>query len=250
MAEFHDPFSLAGRTILVTGASSGIGRSVAVECARRGACLVLVARNEERLAETMSMLKPGEHLTFSADLSEVTQRENLVAELPKLDGAVLCAGIAQMKPVSFASQSFFESIYGTNLYAPADLLRLIVKKKTFNPGFSAVMISSVAGSTDFVPGNSVYGSGKAALSSFARYAALEFASKKIRVNTVSPGMIMTPMHTGGEFDAEALESVAARIPLRRWGEPSDVAYACCYLLSDAAAYVTGSDITVDGGLTI
>lgn len=246
----YTPFSLAGKNILVSGASSGIGRATAIECSKLGASLIITGRNEERLNETLSSLETGNHISIACDLTDENELSDMVSKLSVIDGMVLAAGIVTMKPFSFISTKAFENIYTTNLFSPIELLRQIVKKKKAAKGLSVVGLSSVAGREDFVAANGIYGSGKAALSSMLKYAALELAPKGIRVNTVSPGMIMTPMHSEGQLSEEDLKRVEERIPLSRWGQPQDVAYACCYLLSDASSYLTGSDIKVDGGLTI
>ncbi|MCM1140548.1 MAG: SDR family oxidoreductase [Roseburia sp.] len=246
----YNPFSLVGKNILVTGASSGIGRTTAIECSKLGANIIITGRNEDRLNETLSLLEPGNHISITCDLTDEKELSDLISKLTVIDGLVLTAGIVTMKPFTFISTKAFESIYSTNLFSPIELLRQIVKKKKAVKGLSVVGISSVAGREDFIAANGIYGSGKAAFSSLLKYAALELASKGIRVNTVSPGMIMTPMHSQGQLSEDDLKKVEDRIPLSRWGEPQDVAYACCYLLSDASSYLTGSDIKVDGGLTI
>lgn len=245
-----NPFSLDGKKILVTGASSGIGRATAIECSRLGAEIIAVGRNEQRLAETMVMLGGENHGVVNCDLCNDSQLESLIDSVPKLDGVVLAAGIVEMRPFMFASQDKYEEIFKTNLFSPLQFIRLLIKKKKFNKGFSIVAISSVAGKEDFVPGNCIYGSGKAALSSALRYAALELAPKQIRINTVSPGMILTPMHTEGDVTEEQLSAFVSKLPIARWGMPEEVAHAAVYLLSDASAYMTGSDIRIDGGLTI
>ncbi len=246
----RNPFSLEGKTILVTGASSGIGRQTAIECSKAGASLIITGRDESRLDDTMQCLAGGQHSAIVADVTSEDGLKGIISALPKLDGVVLAAGIVEMWPVLFASPKKFKKIYDTNLFAPIELLRLIVKQKLFNKGFSVVAIDSIAGSCDFAPANGIYGSGKAALLSFLKYFALETASKGIRVNTVSPGMILTPMHTNGAVDQAKLDETIAKVPLGRWGNPEDVAYAAIYLLSDASSYITGTDIKVDGGYSI
>lgn len=246
----YNPFTLNGKMILVTGASSGIGRAIAIECSRMGATMFVTGRNEERLIDTLNTFEGPEHIAKSVDLSSKEGIEELVDELPKLDGIVLAAGIVDMKPFAFATPDKFRKVFNTNFFSPIELLRLVVKKKKFNSGLSVVAISSVAGREDFVPGNGIYGAGKAALSSALKYAALEFAPKQIRINTISPGMIITPMHTEGDVTEEQLSEFVKKIPMPRWGSPQEVAYAAVYLLSEASAYLTGSDIKVDGGLTI
>ena len=248
--EAYNPFSLKEKNILVTGASSGIGRGIAIECSKMGAQLIITGRNENRLKETMSLLEGKGHKTIIADLTEQGGLASLVDQLPKLDGLVLNAGIVELKPISFATQRHFENIYKINLFAPIELFRLIVKKKLYNSGFSVVTIDSVAGSFDFAPGNSIYGSGKAALKSFLKYASLEYCSKNVRINTISPGMVLTPLVMDGEVDSVQLEKVISDIPINRWGKPEDIAFATVFLLSSASSYITGIDIIVDGGYTI
>ncbi len=245
-----NPFSLEGKTILITGASSGIGRAVAVECAKMGAAVIISGRNEERLRQTFSSLVGTGHKLIVADLSNEDGLKDLLGSLSGLDGIVLAAGVVEMIPVLFASKSKFDKILATNLFTPIELLRQVVKKRLFNPGLSVVAIDSVAGISKFEVANGIYGSGKAALASFLKYFALEMSGKKIRVNTVSPGMILTPMQTKGAVDETKLQETIDRIPMKRWGKPEEVAYAVLYLLSDASAYLTGTNIKVDGGYTI
>jgi len=243
-------FSLEGKTILITGASSGIGRACAIECAKAGASLIITGRNEQRLNETLSCLDKDIHKSVVADLSNEEGVNYLVSNLPKLDGVLLAAGIVEMWPVLFATREKFIKIFDTNLFSPVEIVRLIIKKKLFNPGLSIVAIDSIAGTTDICPANGIYGASKAALSSFVKFVALENASKGIRINTISPGMILTPMHTGGVVEKEKLEETIAKVPLKRWGMPEDIAYGAIYLLSNASSYLTGSDIKIDGGYTI
>lgn len=246
----YNPFSLEGKTILVTGASSGIGKEIAIECSKLGASVIITGRNSERLNETFLLLKGEKHSQIPLDLTDSESIKRLVEAIPILDGLVLAAGIVEMLPVLFASKEKFDKIYQTNLFSPVDLLRLIIRKKKFKSGLSIVVIDSVAGTYDISFANSVYGSSKAALSSFMKYAALELASKGIRVNTISPGLILTPMHTDGVVEEEQLNKAVEKIPLKRWGRPEEIAFAAIYLLSNASSYLTGSDIRIDGGGSI
>lgn len=246
----NNPFSLEGKTILITGASSGIGKGIAKECAAMGATLILNGRNEARLNDTLQSLHGTGHSMCIGDLNGEGFVKEMLREIPKLDGLVLCAGFVEMWPVMFATTEKFKKVYDTNLFAPIELLRLVTKKKLYNPGFAVVAIDSIAGSTDFCVANGIYGSGKAALKSFLRFFALEVASKNIRINTISPGMILTPMHTDGAVEETKLMETINKVPLKRWGTPEDIAYAAIYLLSDASSYLTGTDITIDGGYTI
>ncbi len=250
MSESFNPFSLKGKTILVTGASSGIGRAIAVVASKMGAAIVITGRNGRRLDETMSMLAGEGHKAIVSDLSDTTGIDNLINCLPQLDGLVLAAGIVEMFPVLFSTKEKFDKIFNTNLFSPIEIIRKVVKKKKYLPGCSVVAIDSIAGNEDFVMGNGIYGAGKAALKSYLKFCSKELTGKKIRFNTVSPGLILTPMHTQGAVSMEDLEKAVEGVPMKRWGLPEDVAYAAVYLLSGASSYLTGSDIKVDGGCTI
>lgn len=246
----YNPFSLKDKTILVTGASSGIGRAIAIEISRMGGSLILTGRNEVRLNETLEHLEGEDNISIVADLSNEEGISTVLSSIPKLNGVVLAAGIVEMWPVLFATKKRFEKIFDTNLFSPVEIIRSIVKKKLYKEGFSIVVIDSIAGTTDFCPANSIYGAGKAALSAFTKYVAVEMASKNIRANTISPGMILTPMHTDGAVEDEKLMETVSKVPLKRWGKPEDIAYAAVYLLSDASSYLTGTDICIDGGYTL
>lgn len=246
----YNPFTLAGKRVLVTGASSGIGRATAIECSRMGATLVINGRNPRRLNDTLAQLEGDGHVAIKGDLTDPQVLKDLLANVPKLDGLVLAAGFVEMWPVMFADHAKFLSMYETNLFAPIELLRQIIKKKLYNRGFSTVAIASIAGTDDFCVANGIYGSGKAALKSFLKFFALETASKGIRINSISPGMILTPMHTGGAVEESKLQETIKAVPMKRWGDPKDIAMSCVYLLSDASAYVTGSDLIIDGGYRI
>lgn len=250
MSEIFNPFSLEGKTILVTGASSGIGRAIAVVASKMGAKIVVTGRNQKRLDETCATLTGNGHLSIISDISTKEGITNLVNNLPKLDGMVLAAGIVEMWPVLFATKEKFVKIFDTNLFSPIEIIRLIVKKKKYMSNLSVVVIDSIAGNDDFVVGNGIYGAGKAALKSYIKFCALELVGKGIRLNTVSPGLILTPMQTNGAVGEDELGKAVAKVPMKRWGSPDDVAYAATYLLSDASTYLTGSDIKVDGGYTI
>lgn len=242
-----NPFSLNDRTILVTGASSGIGKAIAEECAKAGARLIITGRNEERLNETLLSLPGSQHTSIVTDLSTEEGIQYLLNQIPKLDGLVLAAGIVEMWPVLFATRKRFEKIFNTNFFSPIEIVRSVIKKKLYNEKLAVVAIASIAGISDFGPANGIYGAGKAALSSFTKYVALEAASKGIRINTISPGLILTPMHTNGSVEVEKLEETVGNVPLGRWGKPVDIAYSTVFLLSDASSYITGTDIVVDGG---
>lgn len=247
----YNPFSLEGKTILVTGASSGIGRATAIECSKMGGTMVITGRNIERLQETYDALVGTGHKQIIADLAEQDSIDYLVAQLPSLNGVVLCAGIGQTLPFQFSIREKFDKIFNINFFSPVELLRLIFKKKILAKKSSVVMIASVGGVYNIALGNGIYGASKSALNTIMKFCAKEFApSRKIRVNSICPAMIETPLIHGMSITEEQLEEDKKRYPLQCYGSPDDVAYATIYLLSDAASWITGTSIVVDGGLTI
>lgn len=252
MTEFKTPFTLEGKTILVTGASSGIGQATAALAANLGARIVAVARNEERLSQTMDDLPVHDepNLKFSVELTDECQLNKLIEELPGLDGLVLCAGKGLTLPVQFCDREHFDEIFNVNFFATVELVRLLYKKKKIAKGGSIAVISSMGGTHVFSGGNGIYGASKAALDSFMKFAAKEFSTRKIRVNTICPAMIDTPLIHRGTVSDEQLAEDAKRYPLKRYGQPSDIASAAVYLLSDASSWVTGTSMIVDGGLSI
>lgn len=245
----YNPFTLEGKTILITGASSGIGRATAIECSKMGANVVITARNEERLAETASQMGGGNNQVLTADITVDDELKNLIAQLPELDGAVLCAGRGLTVPLKMASRSKMDTVFNTNFFAQTELTRLIYKEKKLKKGSSLVLISSVGGNYRFEVGGGIYGASKAALNSFMKFAAKEFSARLIRVNSVCPDMVETPLIHRGTITEEQLAKDMQNSPLGRYGKPEEVAYAAIYLLSDAAAWVTGTSLVIDGGMT-
>ena len=245
-----NPFSLKDKTVLVTGASSGIGRQTAIECSRMGASVVLTARNEERLQETLSCMDGEGHMVIMADLLESEQVDNLVETIPQLDGVVLCSGKGLTLPMQFATRDKFNDIFDTNFFAPIELLRLLYKKKKIVKQGSVVVLASLGGTQIFSGSNGVYGASKAALNSAMTFCAKEFSSRKIRVNCICPGMVDTPLIHRGTVTDEQLKENEKLYPLGRYGKPEDIAYASVYLLSDAASWVTGQQLVLDGGISI
>ena len=245
------PFTLEGKSILITGASSGIGRGIAVACAEAGARCVLVARNQERLAAVREECGEGaDHRVEQVDLSDPSQIQDLVVRLPQLDGAVLCAGISDKHtPLKFLSSECIDQILSVNVKAPIFLLAQMSKRNKLNKGASVVLMSSIA-SFHSTPAHSIYSASKGALTAFAKGAALDLAGKKIRVNSIAPGMVNTPLIDFSNISEEQRKENEARYPLKRYGEPADIASAALYLLSDASQWVTGSQLVVDGGITI
>lgn len=245
----YNPYSLEGKTILVTGASSGIGRATAIECSKMGAKVVVTARNEERLKETLEALEGEGHQMICFDLTETDKLDEFIAQLPTLQGFVSNAGTNKMSPVTFIKEDELKEVYQVNTFSPILLLRLLLKKKKLEKASSVVFTSSLSGIGTVGTGNAVYAGSKGALSMFVKVAALELAAKKIRVNAVCPGMIQTQMIQEGAVSEQLAEGLID-YPLGRYGEPKDVAYAIIYLLSGASSWVTGTNMVIDGGLTI
>lgn len=245
-----NPFSLEGKTILVTGASSGIGRGIAIEGSKMGATVVLNARNEERLKETLSMMEGDNHQMIIADIANQEEIERLVAELPSLDGCVLCAGIPQVCPVKHFKRQDIEDIFSVNTFAPIMITSSLVKKKKIRKGSSVVLVESISGVFVGTKGDVSYNASKAALNGFLKGAALELAGQGIRINAVNPGLVPTNiLNLTNEMFAEThhTDIMVESYPLKRYGTPEDIAYGCVYLLSDASSWVTGTNIVIDGG---
>lgn len=249
----HNPFTLNDKTILVTGASSGIGRAIAIACAGAGASVILTARNLDRLSETLGSLDMTQgqaHSIIAADLLKKEESDCLINALPKLDGVALCSGKGLTLPFQFSTREKFNDIFETNFFSPAELLRQLYKNKLLNKEASVVVIASMGGTHIFSGGNGIYGASKAALDSLMKFCAKEFAPRKVRVNTICPAMIDTPLIHRGTITDEQLTENAQIYPLKRYGHPEDVAYAAQYLLSDASSWVTGTSMIIDGGLSI
>ena len=243
----YNPFTLEGKTILITGASSGIGRATAIECSKLGAHVIITGRNAERLQETFDQLEGDGHSQIIADLTDAESLEQLVAQMPQVDGLVNNAGVGYTKPVPFIKPSDLDAMFNTNTYAPVLLTKLAMKKKKINKGGSIVFTSSIAAMTEGM-GNSVYSMTKAAVMSFAKTCALEFADKGIRVNSVHPGMVETKLIHGGAISEDDMQKDMQNYPLKRYGRPEEIAWSIIYLLSDASAWVTGTQSVIDGGV--
>lgn len=246
----YNPFSLEGKTILVTGASSGIGQETAIQCSKMGAKVTITARNEERLRETLSHMEGDGHQVLIADLTRQEDMNQIVEETNGLDGIVLCAGKGETLPFLFSTRAKFDPIFEVNFFAPVELLRLLVKKKKVAKDSSIVFVSSIGGNYSFNMGNGIYGASKAAINSMMKFCAKELASKKIRVNSVNPGMVNTKLIQGGVISEEQLQLDMEKYPLKRYGKPEEIAWAIIYLLSDASAWTTGTSLIVDGGFMI
>ena len=236
----YNPFTLESKTILVTGASSGIGRSTAIECSKLGAKLIITGRNAERLKETFLMLVGEGHQNIAADLSDDAQIDELVEQLPNLNGLL----------TQFVKRENIEKVLGINTIAPILLTQKILKKKKISCGGSIVFTCSISGTCVAGGGNVLYSTSKGAIHGFVKNAALDLAVKGIRVNEVCPGMINTSILDRGKIGEEELRIEASKYPMKRFGNPNEVSYGIIYLLSDASSFVTGTGIVIDGGFTL
>ncbi|MEI6061052.1 MAG: SDR family oxidoreductase [Bacteroidota bacterium] len=242
-----NPFSLEGKTILVTGASSGIGRTIAVECSKMGAKVIATGRNAQRLTETLSLLVREGHKSVTADLSVSSDIDHLVDQLPSLNGVVHSAGVSKRLPLKFISEDSLLNLHRINFVAPVVLTQKLYKKKLLLPESSLVFISSVAANYASI-GSIMYMSSKGALNSFVKGLALEVAELNIRANAIQPGMINTDLSPVLSDEDKSKDIV--NYPFGRYGKSEEVAYAAIYLLSDATKWMTGSILTIDGGLTL
>lgn len=244
--ESFNPFSLEGKTILVTGASSGIGRGIAVTCSKMGAAVVINGRNEQKLHETLSLMEVGNHVVAAGDLTDAKAITALVHALPKLDGIVHCAGIGERILCKNVVEDDIDKLMDVNYKAPVMLQTEILKQKRINKGGSIVFVASIASDSPSI-GNALYAASKGAVIGYANCLELELAPRQIRVNCISPAMVWTDLIFKGGVTEEELRVDEQKYPLKRYGTPEDVANLAVYLLSDASAWMTGSNIKITGG---
>ena len=245
MSSFN-PFTLEGKVIFVTGASSGIGRQIAINCSRMGATVILNGRNKERLQEVLKELESDNHQITEGDITQKADISNIMNSLPKLDGIVHCAGIDHRKPAKFMEEDDVNLVMGTNFAAPILLQSELLKQKKVKAGASIIFMSSMAANSPSI-GHGLYSASKGALISYADCLALELSPRKIRVNCICPGMVWTKLILQDEVTEEELRKDEETYPLKRYGTPDDIANLSIYLLSDAASWVTGSHISITGG---
>lgn len=246
----YNPFTLSGKTILITGASSGIGRATAIECSKMGATIVITGRNRERLNDTYHQLEGLKHLMISTDIVNDDGIEKLLSQLPSVDGIVHCAGLTKNIPFQFATREHLDEVLNVNFYAPAEITRKVLKAKKIEKNGSIVFISSISGVFCSAVASTIYSSSKGAVNGLVKGLALDLALKLIRVNSVNPGLIQTNFFAEGAISEEQLSDNLKKYPLKRFGQPEEVAYAVIYLLSDASKWVTGSNLLIDGGYTL
>lgn len=249
----YNPFSLEGKAVLVTGASSGIGRGIAVECSKMGAKVVINGRNKERLQKTFDQLEGEGHIQIVADLSKQEDIERLANEVPELNGFVNSAGIPKICPVKRIDRQTLEEIMNVNAFGPILLTSQLLRKKKLQKKSSIVLIASISGVCMANTGEGPYAATKAALAGYTKTAAFELAAQGTRVNTICPGLVPTEILTLSNemFSEDQLkETMYGRYPLKRVGTPEDIANGAIYLLSDASSWVTGINLVIDGGYTV
>lgn len=242
----YNPFSLEGKTILVTGASSGIGQGVAIACSKMGATVILNGRKQMKLEATVAQMEDGEHRMIAADLTNNESVSRMMEQLPSLDGVVHCAGIGQRVLCKVATEQDVNSVMDTNFKAPVLLQTELLKHKKVNKGASIVFIASISTWSPSI-GNAFYSASKGALVSYANCLALELAPRKVRVNCISPAMVWTDLILQEGVDEEQLKADEQKYPLKRYGTPEDIANLVIYMLSDASAWMTGSNVKLSGG---
>lgn len=247
----YNPYSLEGKTILITGASSGIGKSTAIECSKMGAKLIITGRDIDRLTDTFNNLQnKDDHQMITLELTSAEGIAHLIKSIDIVDGLVNCAGVLKTLPFKFISREFVNDLLDINFVAPALLIKELVSKNKIAKGGSIVFISSISGNQCSYYGNSIYSSSKGAIDALAKNMALELATKKIRVNTINPGMVETNMHIQNTITSAQLQKDVELYPLKRYGTPEDIAHAAIYLLSSASSWVTGTNLLIDGGFTL
>lgn len=247
-----NPFDLKGKRVLVTGATSGIGKEVAVSFAKQGATVFLIGRNPSKLDETLKQLTGIGHGSFIVDfLNLEIDFEGLIEAVRRfgqLDGIIHCAGVTSTLPINAINENKINEILRVNTVMPLLLTKNLLKKGLFNEdGGSIVFISSVMSEVGEIA-KTLYSASKGALNAMVKSLSLELARRKIRVNSISPGVIMTPMVESGVYakDPENLKRVESLHPLG-FGSPSDISNGCIYLISNASKWVTGTNLIIDGG---
>lgn len=246
-----NPYSLEGKTILITGGAGGIGSEVARVCSKLGARIILTDIREDALNDalfSLTKVETGEHYAIKADLTKEEELNSLVEQIPDINGFVCNAGVMKLVLTQFITEEELTRIQKINLNAPILLTRAILKKKIIKKGGSIVFTASAAGIYRVSAGNALYATTKCGIDAFMRTVALEYGPKGIRCNSVNPGMVETALIGG--FTEEQKEKEMQNYPLRRFAKPEDIALGISYLLSDASSFVTGTALKIDGGMTL
>lgn len=243
-----DPFSLTDKRILVTGASSGIGRQIAISCAQSGAQLVITGRNQERLEATAASLSGAGHLQIVADLTQAADIDRVVAEVGVVNGVAHAAGFSRLAPFHMINQNQLTDAFACNTYAPILLTKGLLAKKRLAHSSSVLWISSIASHVGPLA-SAAYAASKASLLGAMRSLGREVSKQGIRVNCIAPGYVRTPLLDGLQVGGGNMGNLLTLAPLGL-GEPEDVANAALFYLSDASRWITRSYFVIDGGLTI
>ena len=246
MESSFNPFSLQNKTILVTGASSGIGQGIALLCSKMGAIVVINGRNEVKLQNTLAQMEGKDHLIVQGDLTNFADMPDLVSKMPKLDGIVHCAGVGSRVICKMMQESDLDQTMTINFKAPVMLQTELLKQKKVNKNGSIVFIASMAQDSPSI-GNALYAASKSAIISYAQCLQLELAPRLIRVNCISPAMVWTDLIFKGGITEEQLQEDEKKYPLKRYGRPEDIANLAVYLLSDASSWMGGSNVKITGG---
>lgn len=246
MESSFNPFSLKDKTILVTGASSGIGQGIALLCSKMGAIVVINGRNEVRLQNTLAQMEGKDHLIVQGDLTNFADIPDIVSKIPNLDGVVHCAGIGSRVLCKMVQESDIDQTMTINFKAPVMLQAELLKQKKINKNSSIVFIASMAQDSPSI-GNALYAASKSAIISYAQCLQLELAPRLIRVNCISPAMVWTDLIFKGGITKEQLQEDEKKYPLKRYGRPEDIANLAVYLLSDASSWMGGSNVKITGG---
>lgn len=245
-----NPFSLSGKTILVTGASSGIGRATAILCSQMGAQVVVTGRHEVRLQESFGDLRGEGHRQIPADLTDPESISRLVDNVPILDGVMHCAGIGFRKLSKSINKEDLVAVMDANFNSAVLLQSSLLAKKKVGKSASIIFVSSRAADVPSVA-NGIYSASKSALKSYAQCLALELAPRNIRVNCICPAIVRTPLWdpliNDGGITEDDLALTQSQYPLKRFGRPEDIANLAVFLLSDASSWMTGSSIDITGG---
>lgn len=242
----NSPFTLSNKTVLVTGASSGIGRAIAISCSIMGASVYITGRNRTKLEETISMMDGDNHHFVVADLTKEDDIMSLVSSLPNIDGVVNNAGVGSRVLCKNITEFDIDNVMYINFKSPVLLQSLLLNQKKINKGGSVVFIASRAYDSPSI-GNAIYSASKGAIISYAKCLGLEVAPRKIRVNCICPAMVWTDLILQDGITKEDMEEAQKSYPLKRYGKPEDIANLALYLLSDASAWMTGSCLDITGG---
>jgi len=238
------------KTILVTGATSGIGRAVCLDLLNADANIVAIGRQQDELA-ALAAFAPNRVRTLAFDLTDFSRYAEVIPQLGAIDGVVCSAGIADRFPLRFFSLERYQKLIDINQTAPVVLLAQLARGNQLNLAASVVLLASIEGNRIGTKGSLAYAASKGALVALSKVLALELAPKKIRVNTLSPGMVHTALNSNQhQVSDEAIQIDMDRYPLKRYAEAPEVAAAVRYLLSPESGFITGSDIVMDGGFSI